>query len=145
MAMDDLTDLTIEELDEDEEKAPVSPLFQRLIIWGVVALIVPGLTLVIFAARRGWSYRSIEVVSANEQEDTLSVSYCNVDGNIGWTEFGDTFMRTGRVALDGFTMYQAMTENAIVHSVYANDYQKLGISGISSFFNQLRPTPIDSE
>ena len=71
--------------------------------------------------------------------------FCNVDGNIGWTEFGDTFMRTGRVALDGFTMYQAMTENAIVHSVYANDYQKLGISGISSFFNQLRPTPIDSE
>lgn len=71
--------------------------------------------------------------------------FCNVDGNIGWTEFGDTFMRTGRVALDGFTMYQAMTENAVVHSVYANDYQKLGISGISSFFNQLRPTPIDSE
>ena len=71
--------------------------------------------------------------------------FCNVDGNIGWTEFGDTFMRTGRVALDGFTMYQAMTDNAVVHSVYANDYEKLGISGISSFFNQYRPTPIDSE
>ena len=47
--------------------------------------------------------------------------FCNVDGNIGWTEFGDTFMRTGRVALDGFTMYQAMTENAGAHSIYAND------------------------
>ncbi len=71
--------------------------------------------------------------------------FCNVDGNIGWTEFGDTFMRTGRVALDGFTMYQAMTEGAVVHSVYSADYETLGISGISSFFNQYRPTPIDSE
>ena len=71
--------------------------------------------------------------------------FCNVDGNIGWTEFGDTFMRTGRVALDGFTMYQAMTENAAVHSIYANDYETLGISGISEFFNKYRPTPINSE
>ena len=71
--------------------------------------------------------------------------FCNVDGNIGWTEFGDTFMRTGRVALDGFTMYQAMTESAAAHSIYANDYEKLGIHDIASFFNQYRPTPIDSE
>ena len=71
--------------------------------------------------------------------------FCNVDGNIGWTEFGDLFMRTGRVALDGFTMYQAMTENAPVHTIYGNDYNELGISGISEFFNQFRPTPIDSE
>ena len=71
--------------------------------------------------------------------------FCNVDGNICWMEFGDTFMRTGRVALDGFTMYQAMTEGAAVHSVYANDYEVLGISNIPSFFNQLRPTPINSE
>ena len=71
--------------------------------------------------------------------------FCNVDGNIGWMEFGDTFMRTGRVALDGFTMYQAMTEGAPVHSVYARDYEELGIKNISSFFNQLRPTPINSE
>ena len=71
--------------------------------------------------------------------------FCNVDGNIGWTEFGSTFMRTGRVALDGFTMYQAMTEGAVVHSVYANDYEVLGIHDVASFFNPLRPTPIDSE
>ena len=71
--------------------------------------------------------------------------FCNVDGNIGWTEFGDTFMRTGRVALDGFTMYQAMTEGAIVHSVYAADYEQLGIHDVATFFNPLRPTPIDSE
>ena len=71
--------------------------------------------------------------------------FCNVDDNIGWTEFGDTFMRTGRVALDGFTMYQAMTEGAVVHSIYANDYEVLGIHDIASFFNPLRPTPINSE
>ena len=71
--------------------------------------------------------------------------FCNVDGNIGWTEFGETFMRTGRVALDGFTMYQAMTDYAAAHTIYANDYEKLGIHDISSFFNTLRPTPIDSE
>lgn len=71
--------------------------------------------------------------------------FCNVDGNIGWTEFGDTFMRTGRVALDGFTMYQAMTDYAAAHTIYANAYEKLGIHDIPSFFNQLRPTPIDSE
>ena len=71
--------------------------------------------------------------------------FCNVDGNIGWTEFGDTFMRTGRVALDGFTMYQAMTDSAAAHTIYANDYEKLGIHDVASFFNQYRPTPIDSE
>ncbi len=71
--------------------------------------------------------------------------FCSVDGNIGWTEFGDTFMRTGRVALDGFTMYQAMTDGAVVHSVYANDYDVLGIKNVYEFFNQYRPTPIESE
>ena len=71
--------------------------------------------------------------------------FCNVDGNIGWTEFGDTFMRTGRVALDGFTMYQAMSEDGVVHSVYAADYEQLGIHDVASFFNQYRPTPIQSE
>ena len=68
-----------------------------------------------------------------------------MDGNIGWTEFGDTFMRTGRVALDGFTMYQAMSEDGVVHSVYAADYEQLGIHDVASFFNQYRPTPIQSE
>ena len=71
--------------------------------------------------------------------------FCNVDGNIGWTEFGDTYMRTGRVALDGFTMYQAMTPDAASHQIYASDYEKLGIHDVSSFFNSMRPTPIESE
>ena len=71
--------------------------------------------------------------------------FCNVDGNIGWTEFGNDYMRTGRVALDGFTMYQAMTPDAPSHGTYARDYEILGIKDISSFFNQYRITPIDSE
>lgn len=71
--------------------------------------------------------------------------FCNVDGNIGWTEFGDNYMRTGRVALDGFTMYQAMMADAGTHHIYATDYEKLGIHDISSFFDSMRPTPIESE
>ena len=54
-------------------------------------------------------------------------------------------MRTGRVALDGFTMYQAMTADAGTHHIYATDYEKLGIHDISSFFDSMRPTPIESE
>ncbi len=71
--------------------------------------------------------------------------YCNVDGNIGWTEFGPSYMRTGRVALDGFTMYQAMTEDGASHGTYARDYEILGIKNVESFFNQYRITPIESE
>ncbi len=71
--------------------------------------------------------------------------FCNVDGNIGWTEFGDQYMRTGRVALDGFTMYQAMTESGASHSTYAHDYEVLGIKNISEFFNPHRITPIEGE
>jgi len=67
--------------------------------------------------------------------------FCNVDGNIGWTEFGKDYMRTGRVALDGYTMYQAMNSQ----DPYASDYEKLGIHDVSSFFNSKRPTPITSE
>ena len=71
--------------------------------------------------------------------------YCNVDGNSGWTEFGPDYMRTGRVALDGFTMYQAMTESGESHGTYARDYEILGIKNVESFFNPYRITPIESE
>lgn len=71
--------------------------------------------------------------------------FCNVDGNIGWTEFGDTYMRTGRVALDGFTMYQSFTEDGASHSTYAHDYEVLGIKDVEDWFNQYRITPIEGE
>ena len=71
--------------------------------------------------------------------------FCNVDGNIGWTEFGDLYMRTGRVALDGFTMYQSFTEDGSSHSTYAHDYEVLGIKDVKDWFNQYRITPIEGE
>lgn len=71
--------------------------------------------------------------------------FCNVDGNIGWTQFGNGYMRQGRVALDGFTMYQAITPSGRSHATYAHDYEVLGVKNIESFFNKFRITPIDSE
>lgn len=71
--------------------------------------------------------------------------FCNVDGNIGWTQFGDEYMRTGRVALDGFTMYQSFTEDGNSHATYAHDYEVLGITDVQSFFNKNRITPIEGE
>jgi len=42
-------------------------------------------------------------------------------------------------------MYQAMTPDASTHQIYVNDYEKLGIHDIDSFFDQMRPTPIENE
>ena len=78
-------------------------------------------------------------------KDQGYVIFCNVDGHAGWTEFGDTYMRTGRVALDGFTMYQAMTVDGSSHETYARSYDILGIKDVASFFNPNRITPITSE
>ncbi|MBP3879220.1 MAG: hypothetical protein J6D46_02780, partial [Lachnospiraceae bacterium] len=66
--------------------------------------------------------------------------FCNVDGNIGWTEFGDQYVRTGRVALDGVSMYNAMTPGTPSHETYSYDYQQLGIYDIASFFDPNRNT-----
>lgn len=71
--------------------------------------------------------------------------FCNVDGNIGWTQFGEGYMRTGRVALDGFTMYQSFTPEGKSHATYAHDYEVLGIKDVASFFNKNRITPIEGE
>lgn len=67
---------------QEEASGRLSPMLWRLIVWGVIALIVIAVALIVFAVRRNWTYHRLEVVSANEQEDTLSVTYCNVDGNI---------------------------------------------------------------
>lgn len=73
------------------------------------------------------------------------VIFCNVDGHIGWTEYGPDYVRTGRVPLDGFAMYQAITPDGGSHTTYAHAFEVLGISGVESFFNQYRITPIESE
>ncbi|MCR5293764.1 MAG: hypothetical protein K6E30_01135 [Lachnospiraceae bacterium] len=64
--------------------------------------------------------------------------FCNVDGNIGWTEFGSNYVRTGRVALDGVSMYNAMDENTVSHKTYSHDFEVLGITDIASFFDPNR-------
>ena len=73
------------------------------------------------------------------------VIYCNVDGHAGWTEFGPDYMRTGRVPLDGFAMYQYMTESGNSHSTYKTSFDLLGIHDVDQFFNKYRITPIESE
>lgn len=66
--------------------------------------------------------------------------FCNVDGNIGWTEFGNEYVRTGRVALDGVTFYNAMTESATSHRTYSYDFEVLGINNVAQFFDPNRNT-----
>ena len=72
--------------------------------------------------------------------------FCNVDGNIGWTEFGPNYVRTGRVALDGVSMYNAITPGTPSHETYSYDFDMLGIYDVASFFDSNRnPTYCLSE
>ena len=72
--------------------------------------------------------------------------FCNVDGNIGWTEFGPNYVRTGRVALDGVSMYNAITPGTPSHETYSFDFDVLGIYDVASFFDSNRnPTYCLSE
>lgn len=71
--------------------------------------------------------------------------YCNCDGNYGWMQMTDQYVRTGRMAIDGFTLYQAMTPGAGSHDRWAGNYARLGVEDIAAFFDPARPTPIDSE
>lgn len=64
--------------------------------------------------------------------------FCNVDGNIGWTEFGPNYVRTGRVALDGVSMYNAITPGTPSHETYSHDFEVLGINDVASFFDPNR-------
>ncbi len=64
--------------------------------------------------------------------------FCNVDGNIGWTEFGTNYVRTGRVALDGVSMYNAITPGTPSHETYSYDFDALGIYDVASFFDSNR-------
>lgn len=64
--------------------------------------------------------------------------FSNVDGNFGWMEYGTGFVRTGRIAIDGVTMYNAMTEGTPSHATFQKDYELLGITDIASFFDKNR-------
>ena len=65
--------------------------------------------------------------------------FCNVDGTTPvWMQIRDDYVRSGRVNIDGYRLYQAMTGN---ESAVA-DMEYLGIHDIESFFDYARVTPV---
>ncbi|MDO4479106.1 MAG: polysaccharide deacetylase [Lachnospiraceae bacterium] len=71
--------------------------------------------------------------------------FCNCDGTLGWCQINPNFVRTGRFAIDGFTLYQAMTPDAHSHARCSSNYEALGIHDIAAWFDPDRTTPIESE
>ena len=66
--------------------------------------------------------------------------FCNVDGSTPyWIQIRSNYVRTGRVDLDGYRLYQAMVGEE--HSVA--DCNAVGIHNIDSFFSSWRPTPVE--
>ena len=65
--------------------------------------------------------------------------YANVDGSVPvWNQLRDNYVRTGRIDIDGYRLYQAMTG---VQSAMA-DFEQIGVHDIESFFDQSRITPV---
>ena len=65
--------------------------------------------------------------------------YANVDGSVPvWNQLRDNYVRTGRIDIDGYRLYQAMTG---VPSAVA-DFEVIGVHDIESFFDQSRITPV---
>ena len=65
--------------------------------------------------------------------------YCNVDGSTAvWQQIGDGYVRSGRVNLDGYRLYQTMTGNERSSEVMAY----LGIHDVAEFFDNNRVTPV---
>ena len=71
--------------------------------------------------------------------------FCNCDGTLGWTQITSDYVRTGRFAIDGFTLYQAITPDGNSYSRCSSNYEALGVKDIASWFDKNRTTPIDSE
>lgn len=66
--------------------------------------------------------------------------YCNVDGSTPyWIQIRSNYVRTGRIDLDGYRLYQAMVGEE--HSVA--DCNAVGIHDIETFFSKWRPTPVE--
>jgi hypothetical protein len=71
--------------------------------------------------------------------------YCNCWGTWAWCQFGPDYLRTGRFAIDGFTLYQAITPDGNSYKNCSYNYGKLGVNNIADFFDPNRTTPIDGE
>lgn len=62
--------------------------------------------------------------------------FCNVDSSQYWVQLGDTFLRTGRRALDGYNFYYDITNNK-------GRFTDLW-DNTSEIFDTRRPTPVES-
>jgi hypothetical protein len=71
--------------------------------------------------------------------------YCNCWGTWAWCQFGPDYLRTGRFAIDGFTLYQAITPEGSSYKNCSYNYGKLGVNNIAQFFDANRTTPITGE
>lgn len=66
--------------------------------------------------------------------------YSNVDGSVPyWNQIRDEYVRTARINLDGYRLWQAMSGNS--NSIA--DMEILGIHDIESFFDYARSTPVE--
>ena len=62
--------------------------------------------------------------------------FCNVDNNQYWVQLGDTYLRQGRRALDGYNMWLQMSgQNDRLSDLFDN---------VSEIFDSARPTPVPS-
>ena len=62
--------------------------------------------------------------------------YCNVDNNQYWVQLGDTYLRQGRRALDGYNMWLQISGQ--------NDRLSDLFDDVSAIFDPARPTPVPS-
>lgn len=60
--------------------------------------------------------------------------FCNVDSSQYWIQYGDTYIRTGRRALDGYNFYIDITENK-------GRFKDLW-ADTRNIFDSVRPTPV---
>jgi hypothetical protein len=66
--------------------------------------------------------------------------YANVDGSVpAWNQIRDSYVRTARIDLDGYRLYQAMIGN----EKSIADLDALGIHDVASFFDKNRITPVE--
>ena len=62
--------------------------------------------------------------------------FCNVDNNKYWVQIGDTYMRQGRRALDGYNMWlQISGQNSRLSDLFDD---------VPAIFDKARPTPVPS-
>lgn len=83
-----------------------------------------------------WHAYTSENARFNYMYDLGFRYFCNVDNNQYWVQLGDTYMRQGRRALDGYNMWlQISGQNNRLSDLFEN---------VSVIFDKARPTPVPS-